>query len=83
MSERRPWTSEVFLLSCSKIKLLYNLLLVMALKNGQLLLKKCKNVIIKKQELLNKLDKGLQYIYIRWHNHLDPSVSKREWTDEE
>ena len=57
--------------------------------NGPSLLQKWKSFMGLKVVLVNSAEKGLShYLYIlrgniRWHNHLDPEINKKPWSEKE
>ena len=81
---RRGWTEKVyFSYNSRKIKLLGRLFLDLALKTGQLLhINSVMHLDLNKELESNVVKGNIISLFFRYHNHLDPKISKRIWTAE-
>ena len=97
MTERRAWTEEVRPNSFSilypnprKTEPFKSSLKSTGSENGLKLLKKWKKFTVWKDAPASSAEKGqfthypvVKYPMARWHNHLDPSINKKPWSEKE
>lgn len=82
MSLRQPWTEKVlsFFIHFRRMRSLLLLSTGMEPVTGFSSVKSSKRGPIPILGLANNADKGNYLLILRWHNNLDPSITKRPWS---